>query len=423
MHHFIKRNMLFAWVAVLGFCFASPQAFAIQSGQDHTGHNHAPGEGHGDTGVRRTFEYSPEVLDAWARVPIQEGGRIKPLDTMAGFKLLRYNGKRGIKTEDLSPEGKLVPIAWLLDCIFFPEQAREYACFVVDLKAVTVALGLDLEDKKKRDRYSYNELLTVRQSLMLKAQEASRKESAERDTIERQILNLSRNFLELEDLLRLSEFAGVKLPVSTVPELSELFSGEDPELPLWLARSVEIKARVPRALVSQEPGSNVDAGWRAIIGTLEQLRHRSYGGLALFAPTSGPEAVPAWYTWPEMVEACLQGNGDAMDNLPALEAIGATFKSRQDEAQFSAQALATAKLLQARAEARGEFSRVPMEVSFYKFDFFYKALYAFILAFLLTAIAWLRSNKSGGGAGVVKGAWVMNVAGLALLVGGITYRC
>ncbi|MFT5197480.1 MAG: ABC-type transport system involved in cytochrome c biogenesis permease subunit [Planctomycetota bacterium] len=423
----IKRCNLMVLLAMLCFWFAAPQATAFPAQQDpndHTGHNHGPGVTHAAPIFKeRSFKYSAEVLDAWAMVPVQDGGRVKPLGTLAGFKLLRYNGKRGIKTGELSPEGELTPVGWFLDCVFFPEQASKYPSFVVDLKAVTVALGLNVVGKKKRDRYSYNELATVRGALMLKAQEASGKESKQRSTVEGQILNLSRNFLELEDLLRISSFAGFYLPAQSVTALEGLFADGNPQLPQWLAKSAEIKVRVANDFGPEGSTGSIADSWKVLIGQLEQMRQRNYGGVAFFAPTRSVEAAPEWYTWPELIEACLSGDSDAMDNIPALESIGAAYAVRQVGSQFTAEALRSAEMFQTRAENRGQFARIGMEVDFYHYDFFYRALYFFVLAFLLAAFAWLRSNKVGGGIWMTKGAWAMTLVGLALLITGITYRC
>ncbi|MCC6490743.1 MAG: hypothetical protein IT364_24870, partial [Candidatus Hydrogenedentes bacterium] len=44
--------------------------------------------------------WSKEVLNTFSVIPIQEGGRIKPLDTYAGFQLLGSNGRRTCKDTD-----------------------------------------------------------------------------------------------------------------------------------------------------------------------------------------------------------------------------------------------------------------------------------------------------------------------------------
>jgi len=71
------------------------------------------------------------------------------------------------------------------------------------------------------------------------------------------------------------------------------------------------------------------------------------------------------------------------------------------------------------ATARGEYARIPLEVRYYKLDLFYKALIFFVLAFVVTAFAWMASSKR----------WVSNLATLLLfppailLIAGIVMRC
>ena len=91
--------------------------------------------------ARREAPWTAETLALAERLPVQDGGRVKPLSTFAGFTLLRLNGKRSIET----PDGeKLTPTAWLLDTLFFPFQAADYRCFRVENDEVIAAMGLRL---------------------------------------------------------------------------------------------------------------------------------------------------------------------------------------------------------------------------------------------------------------------------------------
>ncbi len=56
-------------------------------------------------------------------IPIQEGGRIKPLDTYARNQTLAFYGKRKINHENLSA------IDWILDLVIFPEKGLEQKIF------------------------------------------------------------------------------------------------------------------------------------------------------------------------------------------------------------------------------------------------------------------------------------------------------
>ena len=61
--------------------------------------------------------------DAFARIPIQHEGRVKPMATFALLHLERFNGKSHI--------GDMSAIAWLAQTMFDPAKAMEQPVFVV----------------------------------------------------------------------------------------------------------------------------------------------------------------------------------------------------------------------------------------------------------------------------------------------------
>jgi ABC-type transport system involved in cytochrome c biogenesis permease subunit len=71
------------------------------------------------------------------------------------------------------------------------------------------------------------------------------------------------------------------------------------------------------------------------------------------------------------------------------------------------------------AEARGEWAKVPMEVSFYRVDYFYWGLILFTLSFLLCAFQWLNPR----GRLLYRVTWVTTLIPLGLLITGIVIRC
>ena len=59
-----------------------------------------------------------------------------------------------------TPSGeKLGATAWMMDCLFFPGEAAEYDCFRVQDSAALDAIGVAHEGKRKRDLYSYMDLM------------------------------------------------------------------------------------------------------------------------------------------------------------------------------------------------------------------------------------------------------------------------
>jgi hypothetical protein len=64
-----------------------------------------------EDGTQRTAPWTKETLALASRLPVQDGGRVKPLSTYADFTLLRLNGKKSLET----PSGEVIDATtWLL---------------------------------------------------------------------------------------------------------------------------------------------------------------------------------------------------------------------------------------------------------------------------------------------------------------------
>ncbi len=171
----------------------------------------------------RMEPWPQEVLDAASRIPVQEEGRIKPLHTYAGFQMLRLNGKRTFETEWGE---KLKPVAWFLDCLFFPEQAWDYKVVRVDDTKVVKAIGVATAGKNRRDRFSMRELEDSLQELFKQGDALSEKKPDERNSIETQIVTLSRTLPRLRYILGTFDFAREKHDVSGLPGFDKAFPGK-----------------------------------------------------------------------------------------------------------------------------------------------------------------------------------------------------
>ena len=105
-------------------------------------------------------QWDEDTLRLFAEIPILEGGRVKPLDTYAAFTLLRLNGKRFYVLRDAAGErtGKLTPLEWLLDCLFYPEVAANYKTIRIDDSEILRSIGVTPTDDRQ-DYYSYTQLM------------------------------------------------------------------------------------------------------------------------------------------------------------------------------------------------------------------------------------------------------------------------
>ena len=91
-------------------------------------------------------------IEKFSELPVQVGGRIKPLDSVARNTLLILSGRQ----YTITPEGtKISSIQWFIDLCMQPELADTYRIFKIEFPD---ELGLEgLEEKSKR-YYSYNDL-------------------------------------------------------------------------------------------------------------------------------------------------------------------------------------------------------------------------------------------------------------------------
>lgn len=124
-------------------------------------------------------KWEERVVEIAKRIPVQEGGRVKPFETRAGFLMLKFHGARKMKIASSSGERiKIEPTEWLLDILFRPEIAKEMPTFRVDDSDLLEAVGYDV--KKRRDRYSYNDLDPYFQKLGKLAGDLQQQEAEEK---------------------------------------------------------------------------------------------------------------------------------------------------------------------------------------------------------------------------------------------------
>lgn len=90
-------------------------------------------------------------VNEFRNLPVQEGGRIKPLDTVARNKLMLLSGKQTVRlpsnAESPDKSKKLNAVIWLMDVVMRPEVANTYKVFRIDNAEV---LGLFGWNKKPR---------------------------------------------------------------------------------------------------------------------------------------------------------------------------------------------------------------------------------------------------------------------------------
>ncbi len=192
-----------------------------------------------------------ETVATFRELLIQDGGRVKPIDTFARFTQLAYLGKRSVKfsTAD-GEEHKIDSAEWLLNVLFRPEVARHLPTFVVDDSHAVEEIGV--ASKKLRDRYSYAEISEGRAKLAAKAEEYAKQQAQfeqakerksddaaklELTRIQTMVLMLGRNVSSFDYLSGQMSFA----------QQGEIMSaGMLPEVMKQLAQSIDVMEVIDR---------------------------------------------------------------------------------------------------------------------------------------------------------------------------------
>jgi len=135
--------------------------------------------------------FTPRSVEIFEVLPIQDGGRIKPISTYADFTLLRISGRKSLTREAGEQKTSVRSSEWLLDVLFQPELAADDRVFMVADDAALDAIGLAHVDKRKRDRYSLRELQPGIDKLFEKANEYGHLPDKERNSVQTEIVNLA----------------------------------------------------------------------------------------------------------------------------------------------------------------------------------------------------------------------------------------
>ena len=144
-------------------------------------------------GPQSLGHWTPKTVDLAGSLAVQDGGRVKPLSTFAQFTLLRLSGKKSLDRP---------AAAWLLDVLFFPEEAAREKLFLVQDSDAVRAIGIEAGDHKKRDRWSYEELQPGLPKLFELAHEYDAIPEKERGSVQHQVVLLAGNVMTFLRLAR-----------------------------------------------------------------------------------------------------------------------------------------------------------------------------------------------------------------------------
>lgn len=381
----------------------------------------------------------PDVIALLAGLPAQESGRIKPLDTIARFRLLRFSGRQSIPVTDnakssgkpltdpvtgkelLNAKGKpyyLSATQWLALTWFRPDIAKDLRVFIVDNSDAIIEIGV--KAKNKRDRYSYNELVSGRSSLMKKMQEIREVDSKNRNPVQRALGKLAMDFLDYEMIMGHFDFARDPFGelAATVPA-DILAAGESgkvsaavlvPKIQAYLQAHPEAAAPMNNPWLREY--------FRAVLGAL--MSGNSETVLRIFPPDE--EKVEIWYGPGSVLQTAIEGGTAKADELKLLAEYENIYRNRMDLAKFKTSLEAFHNHVVKSAAERGESGHIGMELKYHQKDYFFYSLILFVAGTIVLALSWVAPEALWGKIVRVL-CWLLMLAGAGYGTLGIVIRC
>ncbi|MGK0188233.1 MAG: ABC-type transport system involved in cytochrome c biogenesis permease subunit [Verrucomicrobiales bacterium] len=390
-------------------------------------------------------EWSDETVRLFEELVLQDE-RLKPVSTYAAVKLLKFRGIKGVRL-NLIGGGKrdLSPAAWMLDTLFYPEIARQYPIFLVEDRAALDIIGLDLH-KKRRERYSFEELAAGRDKLNEAAQRYIEIESSGRTAVQTMVVDLANNVADFEYILKSLDFARMGMPVYRGEEQE----GELERVPASTFLRDELEAMVEavrsHGTIQGMPPRLSEAASEYL--ALAQAARGSIDGVHFF-PGYEPEGEE-WFSCGELLFLTMQRvpqGGAAADPEFAkhrdwaaerLEQMESLVAARDDRELFrnelhsfkDARAADIAPLIAAAKEPNAaewkkwqarQFTVAPVEIDYQHGKFFFKAWATFVALMLGIAVTWLAPGARWSQR-LRKVIYFATFIPLALIVVGVAYR-
>lgn len=380
--------------------------------------------------VEPALLHDPEVLATFRSMPVQEGGRVKPLDSYARFLLLRMTGYQSLKIEEPQPSlpgvKRLQAIEWLLLSWFRPDITRALPLFVVDNSQAVGEIGV--EPKGLRDRYSYNEILKGKELLIKHAEEYTDIKPDQRTKLQRSVIDLARNFFDYEavsDFMASARTDWKKeitalLPADLAAEFNTAGTPTVWDVSAKLGAMIREKRLEPKGDVTPEVAEKQAAMRDKLLNLFITTTLRPGKTLAFLPPDDLNN--PVWQNINDVITTYMRDGKLPEGELRCAKGKDALLAAGAKADTFKAAAKSFVSNIREQAQKRGELAQIDREVRYYKLDYFTNALVFYLLGFLV-AFLGLMAPKSGFARWTSYAAWVCLIIAFALNAWGITERC
>ena len=315
-------------------------------------------------------------------IPIQEGGRIKPLDTYARNQSLAFYGKRKIKHE------KLESIDWLLNLFTYPEKGLDQQVF--NIRNPEVVNALELEWTNNFHRYSSNEIFPGVEKQLTLIRNIFEKKEEDRDVFESQMIEVYQNVMKFREIV---SSLSCLLPLFTVqsPEAAQYLHIEPGQLTSYahiLSHRESLFGISQGVLTKPESEwSNTEREIALLLYNLQQASSDEFAKSLKIIPPSENDSTGLWISpWELFDGRTIEPHQDKI--IKALESYLVARFEGDEQSQISALKAYKAGLLSYSGE-RVDFSVLSKERWLNKAKLFTNSLVFYIIGFILLGISWM----------------------------------
>ncbi len=341
-----------------------------------------------------------KALDALKALPVQDGGRIKPLDTYARVSLLQMSAR--------STYGGKPAIDWLARLMFTPKAAMEDRVFRINHPDVLYSIGVEPE---KSNRYSFAQLSPSISKISDLAEKALKVDEKRRTPVESEMIRVA-NSLSLylgimNSFLFSSPNSEFKVTDSTLAASLGMQAGDEPH------SYMELRARMGSLAAWVQPLIGMDGGMGGMQGeghggrepsTWSPSEMEAYHLFTRFTtwsqhyrsfpipmiPPEGKGAEEWWGPWGLVA----MPNSDPRVKQAALDLDAMAQAYAQGNAQAFDQAVASfAGFVQGRNVKWFDPSKLKLELLYNALDAFYLTKILFGLAILISLVGLMIRNR------------------------------
>ncbi|MBL4699981.1 MAG: hypothetical protein JKX85_01875, partial [Phycisphaeraceae bacterium] len=297
--------------------------------------------------------------NALGQIAVMQGGRLKPLDTVARSNMLMICGKQTVKVKDKSMHA----LEWLMDVMCRPEIADTYRVFLIHDPDIQTLLQLGEEDK----RWSFLELQPHLGKISEQANQARNVQSHQQNRYQRAVIQL---YAHLTTYVRLKN--------SIAPEKSPNFGKELADLQAFTQWLIDNPTKIDTDVIKH---------LNILKEHYEQLASRSS---IHFVP---PNNDLPWQRIGEHLRHVLDG-------LPMDQSVPMFVLIRQSY-QNGDWATINPLITDHLAREQQQLPKIRSEATFNRIALLYKAMPVYVLGLVLTLIAMMTKSRKLLTAGVL----------------------